>query len=620
MLRRPVMTGSRRSDADGRVDVDSSVGETAARASGSAASWIRWAAWAVSIAAVVGVAWTVWSRRMIIDDGLIHLRVVQQIRSGNGPVFNIGQRVEVSSSPAWVWLLAVADLLLPLRLDYLAFAAGAAGTIAAGSAPLWGRTLSERLSARWVPVPAAVLILAVSPSFAGWASGALEGGLVYFWLALCWVGGIRMARSRTFEPGWGVLIGCGALVRQEFIVLSVAMLVVVGVITLGRRPLPLVLTIAGSLWPTVGYQLFRMAYYGKLVPNPSIAKDVGEIRLATGWEWFTITARSSGQWLTLAVVAVLSIWWLVRASRPERWVWMALTGGSTAALLVVVAAGGDFLGTRLIQQWLFALCLPVLFVAVPAGELVEEVTARGARGLRVAASGLTVVSLCSVMALVAPEDDPDGTVFAGSILGFSADVRAAERGWIGGNARPAPWPTPGLFAATGRRIDSVTPSHTTVYELAIGLRSVIQAPSTEMFDAVALADPVGSHLQPRFNDGLRIPGHEKLVPRPWVLARAGAVKDYDAAAKDLAGTAFSISAVSPTPLRLTERDTLRMRTLFLECEPLRDVMDAATAPLTVGRLWDNFSGSISRTRRRFDGDPARIRRDHCPDVSFEDRG
>jgi arabinofuranosyltransferase len=41
---------------------------------------------------IAGVAG--WSNRWITDDGLIYLRVIRQITSGNGPVFNPGERVE----------------------------------------------------------------------------------------------------------------------------------------------------------------------------------------------------------------------------------------------------------------------------------------------------------------------------------------------------------------------------------------------------------------------------------------------------------------------------------------------------------------------------------------------
>jgi arabinofuranosyltransferase len=41
------------------------------------------------------------------DDALINIRVVRQLLAGNGPVFNIGERVEVGTSPLWIYLVSL---------------------------------------------------------------------------------------------------------------------------------------------------------------------------------------------------------------------------------------------------------------------------------------------------------------------------------------------------------------------------------------------------------------------------------------------------------------------------------------------------------------------------------
>ena len=43
------------------------------------------------------------------DDGFINLRVVSQIKAGNGPVFNAGERVEAATSPeaSLAWALTL---------------------------------------------------------------------------------------------------------------------------------------------------------------------------------------------------------------------------------------------------------------------------------------------------------------------------------------------------------------------------------------------------------------------------------------------------------------------------------------------------------------------------------
>ncbi|EUA24539.1 arabinosyltransferase AftB domain protein [Mycobacterium xenopi 3993] len=67
--------------------------------------------------------WGAWQRRWIADDGLIVLRTVRNMLAGNGPVFNVGERVEANTSTAWTFLLYLGGLIGgPLRLEYVALA------------------------------------------------------------------------------------------------------------------------------------------------------------------------------------------------------------------------------------------------------------------------------------------------------------------------------------------------------------------------------------------------------------------------------------------------------------------------------------------------------------------
>ena len=68
----------------------------------------RAAQWLVLTTPVVAYIGAGWAHRWITDDGFIYLRVVQQIRAGNGPVFNDGQRVEAFTGPLWLAVLTIA--------------------------------------------------------------------------------------------------------------------------------------------------------------------------------------------------------------------------------------------------------------------------------------------------------------------------------------------------------------------------------------------------------------------------------------------------------------------------------------------------------------------------------
>src|SRR5262245_54049194 len=90
----------------------------------------RWLLAAAIVAVpIVLLALGAWNYRWMSDDGFINLRIVKQIEAGHGPVFNAGERVEASTSPLWVGALLVADVLTPLRLEWIAVLGGLALTL-----------------------------------------------------------------------------------------------------------------------------------------------------------------------------------------------------------------------------------------------------------------------------------------------------------------------------------------------------------------------------------------------------------------------------------------------------------------------------------------------------------
>ena len=92
---------------DRRVAVPDA-GDVAGRA--GSARFVQATVLALPVVWILAVGWT---HRFMTEDGFIYLRVVEQVRAGNGPVFNQGERVEAFTGPLWVALLSIADLATP---------------------------------------------------------------------------------------------------------------------------------------------------------------------------------------------------------------------------------------------------------------------------------------------------------------------------------------------------------------------------------------------------------------------------------------------------------------------------------------------------------------------------
>ena len=118
--------------------------------------------------------------RWTFDDGFIYFRVVDQLLAGNGPVFNAGQRVESFTSPLWLAVLTIGEIVSPVRLEYtaavLAITCTVVGVLAATVA-------SARLARRDQPVgirlPAGLIVLvALWPTWV-WSTSGMEVGFTY---------------------------------------------------------------------------------------------------------------------------------------------------------------------------------------------------------------------------------------------------------------------------------------------------------------------------------------------------------------------------------------------------------------------------------------------------------
>ncbi len=269
----------------------------------------------------------------LIDDAYISFRYAQNLTTGHGLVFNVGERVEGYTNFLWVILLAGPALLgfdVPMASQIL-------GALCALLA-VWTTTFllpaESGLSWRRLLAPA---LLATNATFAMWAVHGLETALFTLLVAA----GVRAdlyaqsGRGRPFSSSfWWAL---ATLTRPEGAVLFAASLTY-QVLTrrarwVNRRgwlgPLLYVAIVAPHV-------LWRLTYYGYPFPNTFYAK--------AGLSWPLVergvtyvagffSGVSSLPWLVLLPAAVRA-----RHEAPLRYLfWIA-----SVYLAAVVLEGGDF--------------------------------------------------------------------------------------------------------------------------------------------------------------------------------------------------------------------------------------------------------------------------------------
>lgn len=542
-----------------------------------------------------------WQHRLVAEDGFIYLRVAKQVVAGNGPVFNPGQRVEATTGVLWVYLLALGDLITPLRLEWVAVVLGiglsAAGVVCTllGSRRLWP-TPTQGL---FVPF-GAIAFVALMPAWV-FASTGLETGLSFAWLgASLWA---LAAWARTPEgrlATWqAALLGLGWLVRPELVLFSGGFLVVVLAMTPPRGPRERIRIAVAFLAIPVLYQLFRMGYYGSLVPNTAIAKDGGSAIFERGWRYFADFTGPYWLWVPALALLLGGYTPLVRAARGQNRVRAVAAVFLVGGLLdagYIVWVGGDHTHARLLLPAFFAVCAPVAAIPWTRAHLPALI--------------MVPWALVAVLALRPDQYDTKVPLAHGVAMvptSMFGDVTIDDWGW-GTNGPLRQWYTGPAYYRAG---NLVRPGVRTDLPLApgtklplgafygVGVSGYAMGTDFRILDLEGLADPFTAHLISTLPPMTTFPGHTKPLPAPWLAARvtrAGARPDP----QDFPG--FGSPLIPATTGRRFQEQVLWARAA-LRCPAIRRLSTASDAALTPRRFASNLWRSASNSRVRIPPEP-----------------
>jgi arabinofuranosyltransferase len=228
-----------------------------------------------------------------IDDAYITLRFSKNLILGNGPVFNVGERVEGYSNFSWMVLLAAfgwAGAAMEMAMKYLSLISG-----------LCVLALTWKLSSNYfksnLAIVTPLILLGTSAFFAVWAVDGLETMFYTMLLTLL----VYLLTSEKNNALWiGIIAGLIALTRPEGIMFS---LIAVSYLTFrkgylsGLKALALVALFAG------GYEIFRYYYFGQLVSNTALAKvHMGADTIVDGLRYLLTYNEGSGYLLLPAAL------------------------------------------------------------------------------------------------------------------------------------------------------------------------------------------------------------------------------------------------------------------------------------------------------------------------------
>lgn len=531
-----------------------------------------------------------WSHRWTSDDAFIHFRVVDQLLHGNGPVFNAGERVEASTSVAWVMILAAARIVTfaQIRLEYLALflalGLSVAGLVLASLAALRIVRTTDANPATII-VPFGSLVVVGIRAFWDFSTAGLEMGLVFAWLGACFLASLVFADARAagrVRRRWPIamLLGIGPLIRPDLLLFSICFVAAMVLVDRPRRWWRHALLVATAFALPLAYEIFRMGYYAELIPNPAIAKSASGSQWSRGVHYLSDLLTTYQLWLPLLLLALATVFALVALVRsghsPNVIVVAAVLLGAALHTIYIVRVGGDFMHARLLLPALFAVTMPVAIISVRLRTLVVAACVMGAWAFVSGAHFRFDTHAKRADAI----DDERETYIVQSHVAHPVTVHDyAKTPWVApairvrerlhGHERvlvvPAsgwyPFPDPARTLSLGNATDE----RIAFASLRMGAASFAAGTKVYIVDRFGLGDPIGSHLT---GEPLVKPGHDKYLPLSWIEGRyASAASVHTLSSLERYGAQLAHNALGcPAPARL-----------------LRDV----DAPLTLGRFFHN---------------------------------
>lgn len=599
--------------------------------------------WCSLVFVCAAFGWGAWQRRWIADDGLIVLRTVRNLLAGNGPVFNMGERVESNTSTLWTYLVYLGGVIGgPIRLEYvvltIALVLSVAGMalVMLGAAQLYAPGLAGR---RALLLPAGALVYIAIPPARDFATSGLENCLVIAWIGALWWLMVRWSRQTRTNPWFlgslSAVAGLSVLVRPELALIGGLALIMLLVATPGRRHRLLVIA-AGGLLP-VGYEIFRMGYYGLLVPQTALAKDASGAKWSQGLTYLANMNKPYALWLpAVLLVAIGVILVAVRddSARPHGRISMRgpLTSRlqSPAAVVVFmifsglaqavywIRQGGDFMHARVLLAPIFCLLAPVSVIPV----LIPD-------GIRAAREKHHLIAGCAAVAWLAlagwslwaansPGMGADATrvTYSGIVderrfyaqaTGHAHPLTAADYldyprmravltainntpdgalllpagnydQWDVVPAYPPPPPPPGVPMDSWRR--QIAPH--TVFFTNLGMLGMNVGLSTRVIDQIGLANPMAAHTA-RLEDG-RI-GHDKNLFPDWAVAEGPWLKRH------------------PYVPPYLDEGWITEAEAALKCPQTESMLASIRGPLGIHRFLSNVLHAVEFTRYRIDRVP-----------------
>ena len=297
----------------------------------------------------------------VTDDAFIGFRSVLQFNSGNGPVFNVGERVQSFTSPLW-FLILTATSYLGINLYFSSLILGIMLTL--GLLILIFQIPNGKNKASAIRISLCLVVLLSSEAFISFSTSGLENSLGHFLFTLS----IYFMTRRHFGSSLFVL-SLLLLTRIDYIAVSLPLIFLNIFFMKKKFSFRHIFHLVLLFLPLIIWEIFSLVYFGFLFPNTFYAKVGGRSFLANANSGFLYTLDFLLSNLMFMPLFSLMIFFLMRSflksgKKSFEFADLAVLGIMVGVLLqflyVIFISGGDFMSGRFYAITMLLMSLVLL--------------------------------------------------------------------------------------------------------------------------------------------------------------------------------------------------------------------------------------------------------------------
>ena len=212
----------------------------------------------------------------LFDDAMISMRYAKNLAYGYGLVWNPGgEKVEGYTNLLWVLYMSVLHLL-PIPQSKISVFIQVSGALFLTTNLFFVKKIADLISSNSAFVSlCAVFLTAFYFPLSNWSLQGMEVGVLTLIMGMSIWGTLRSIKLNEFSVWPYILLGVGTLVRIDMIVLFLTIVVFVAIVDEKNRSKTLVFGLLVLMVFVLLQTLFRLWYYGEILPNAYYLKMTG---------------------------------------------------------------------------------------------------------------------------------------------------------------------------------------------------------------------------------------------------------------------------------------------------------------------------------------------------------